>query len=109
MKTQTETAVRNILEMDDEVVKQDIERAIDVLRGKKDETGTEGLVQVLRRKDVMNLLRIHRRTLDYYIDMGYLDRVYGGGKKAIGISRESFIRFTTRRVVRNTGRAKSAA
>lgn len=109
MKTQTETAVRNILEMDDEVVKQDIERAIDVLRGKKDETGTEGLVQVLRRKDVMNLLRIHRRTLDYYIDMGYLDRVYGGGKKAIGISRESFIRFTTRRVVRNTGRTKSAA
>ena len=106
MRTQTETAVRNILEMDDEVVKQDIERAIDVLRGKKDETGTEGLVQVLRRKDVMNLLRIHRRTLDYYIDMGYLDRVYGGGKKAIGISRESFIRFTSRRVVRNTKKAK---
>ena len=108
MKTQTEMAVRNILEMDDEINKQDIDRAIDVLRGKKDETGTEGLVHVLRRKEVMELLHIHRRTLDYYIDMGYLDRVYGGGKKAIGISRESFIRFTSRRVVRNTKKAKKS-
>ena len=97
MRTQTEMAVRNILEMDDEINKQDIDRAIDVLRGKRDENGTEGLVHVLRRKEVMELLHIHRRTLDYYIDMGYLDRVYGGGQRAIGISRESFIRFTSHR------------
>ena len=62
----------------------------------------DDLVHVLRYKEVMDLLHVHRRTLEYYIDRGYLDRVYGRGERALGISRDSFIRFTTqRRVVRN--------
>ena len=96
MKAQTEAAIRNIVAIDTEIKQSDLEKAINVLRGNSD--GTEGLVHVLRRKEVMKLLGVHRRTLDYYLDKGYLDRVYGGGKRAIGVSRESFERFTSRRV-----------
>ena len=35
-----------------------------------------------------------------------MDRVYAGGEKAIGVSRESVIRFTTRRVVKKEGLVK---
>lgn len=45
------------------------------------------------------LLFISRRTLDYYLKRGYLDRVYGGGcVNSIGVSRESFLRFQRLRV-----------
>ena len=45
---------------------------------------------VIRYKDVLKWLKIHRRTLDYYIQRGYLKRVYGGGECAIGVSRDSY-------------------
>ena len=45
----------------------------------------------------MELLKIHRRTLDYYIQRGYLKRVYGGGERAIGVSRDSYLKFIARR------------
>lgn len=42
-----------------------------------------GLIKEVTPEKVMKLLGVHRRTLDYYLDKGYLDRVYGGGKRAI--------------------------
>ena len=109
MKVQTEIAIRGILQMDAEVVKADMDRAINILNGRHDED--DDLVHVIRRKDVMKWLGVHRRTLDYYLKMGYLDRVYGGGQRAIGISRESYIRFTTHRpapLVRETRQRQSS-
>ena len=47
---------------------------------------------LLNRRNLLNFLN--------YLERGLIDRVYTGGKKAIGVSRESYIRFTTRRVVR---------
>ena len=52
---------------------------------------------VIRYKDVLKWLKIHRRTLDYYIQRGYLKRVYGGGERAIGVSRYSYLTFIARR------------
>ena len=95
MKVETEQMIRSMAKMDGEINKNDLERAINIMRGVKD--GNQDLVHVIRRKDAMKLLGVHRRTLDYYLKMGYLDRVYGGGQRAIGISRESFIRFTSHR------------
>ena len=95
--------------MDSEVVKADMDRAINILNGRYEDDND--LVHVIRRKDAMKWLGVHRRTLDYYLKMGYLDRVYGGGRRALGISRESFIRFTTRRsapLVRETRKRTSA-
>ena len=61
--------------------------------------GDEDLTHVIRYKDVLKWLKIHRRTLDHYLKMGYLKRVYGGGrKKALGVSRESFLEFMKKRV-----------
>ena len=42
--------------------------------------GAEDLTHVIRYKDVLKWLKIHRRTLDYYIQRGYLKRVYGCGE-----------------------------
>ena len=100
MKIETENAVRSILSLDPEVSQENLEKAIHILGGRVE--SEDDLVHVLRYKEAMDLLHVHRRTLEYYIDRGYLDRVYGRGERALGISRDSFIRFTTqRRVVRN--------
>ena len=50
---------------------------------------------LLNRRNLLNFLND--------LESGLMDRVYAGGKKAIGVSRESFIRFTTRRVLRKEG------
>ena len=100
MKIETENAVRSILSLDPEVSQENLEKAIHILWGRVE--SEDDLVHVLRYKEVMDLLHVHRRTLEYYIARGYLDRVYGRGERALGISRDSFLRFTTqRRVVRN--------
>lgn len=97
MKIETENAVRSILSLDPEVSQENLEKAIHILWGRVDTE--DDLVHVLRYKEVTALLHIHRRTLEYYIEKGYLDRVYGLGERALGISRDSFIRFTTQRKV----------
>ena len=107
MKSETETLLRNIISLDPEITKENAEKAIDIMRGKV--VTDDDLVHVLRYKEVMDLLHVHRRTLEYYIDKGYLDRVYGRGERALGISRDSYIRFTTeRRVVRNRQKRKGS-
>jgi len=58
------------------------------------------LVHTVKFCDAMDLLKVSRRTLTYYLDHGYLDRVYGCGHRALGVSRESLLRFMNRRVVR---------
>lgn len=92
MKVETENAVRSILSMDSSVDQSAIERAIHLLRGHPETE--EDMIHVVRRKDAIKLLRVHRRTLDYYIKQGYLQRVYGGGRRrALGISRDSLMAF----------------
>ena len=98
MTTQTETLVRQIFALDTTISPEEMEHAIDILHGKPKDS--EDLIHVLKFKEVTKLLNIHRRTREYYISQGYLDRVYGRGKRALGISRESYLRFTTRRVIR---------
>ena len=102
MKPQTEVAIRSIAGMDTEIQPKLIEQAIDVLRGNPLENNSD-LLHVLRYKEVADLLHVHKRTLDYYIRMGYLDKVYGGGKRAIGISRASFNRFVQRHLAEKKG------
>ena len=98
MKSETETLIRNVVSLDPEVAKENLERAIDIMRGKVE--SDEDLIHNIRFKDAQDLLKVSRRTLSYYIDHGYLDRVYGCGDRALGVSRESLLRFMNRRVVR---------
>ena len=105
MKIETENAIRSIAATDPDVNREILNQAIDILNGKamvEKAQESEPLVKVIRFTDVCDLLKIHRMTLQYYLSKGYLDRVYGAGKRALGISRDSYIRFTTeRRIVKN--------
>ena len=101
MKPETEVAIRGVLMMDVDVPKENIERALDILRGKTD--GDEIIIHNVRFNDARDILKVSRRTLRHYLDSGYLDRVYGGGRRAIGVSRESLLRFMTRRTVSHKG------
>ena len=66
--------------------------------------GLRKLVALMRRfGDAMEILKVKRRTLRHYIYRGYLDRVYGGGCRAIGVTRESLLRFMTHRTVEHRG------
>lgn len=102
MKSETEMAVRGVLMMDADVTKESVERVIDILRG-KDDGSEEAIIHNVRFDDARDILKISRRTLRHYLDSGYLDRVYGGGRRAIGVSRESLLRFTNRRTVSHKG------
>ena len=105
MKAQTEMAIRGILGLDGEIEAQLIEDAIAVLNGTrlavcpKTDDETIWNVEVMKRGQVAKLLKKHVRTIDYYIRVGLLDRVYGSGTRAIGVTRESFLRLIHRRVV----------
>ena len=96
MKLLTEKTMRQALAMDAEVSGEDVERAIAILNGCP-ETHHD-LVRVLRYDEVMKRLNVTREGVKYYIRMGYLDRVFGSGSRAIGISQESYRRFTSKRV-----------
>ena len=98
MKQETENAIRSIASLDPEVTTAMVDRAIDIMRGRSEEC--EALIHNVKFKDAQELLKVSRRTLSYYLDHGYLDRVYGCGHRALGISRESLLRFMNRRVVR---------
>lgn len=105
MKAQTENAVRGLLALDGEIEAQLIEDAIAVLNGTrlavcpKTDDETIWNVEVLSRGQVAKLLKKHVRTIDYYIRVGLLDRVQGRGSRAMGISRQSFLRFIQLQVV----------
>ena len=95
LKKETEVVIRGLLASDKSVAPEDIEKAIAYLQGRRDED--EDLTHVIRYKDVLKWPKIHRRTLDYYFQRGYLKRVYGGGERAIGVSRDSYLKFIARR------------
>lgn len=62
MKLETEAAIRSILSLDEQVDKEDLERAIYILHGRV--KSDQDLVHVLRFKEVRKLLNVHRRTLE---------------------------------------------
>ena len=66
------------------------------------------IIHNVRFEDAIDILKVSRRTLRHYLDTGYLDRVYGGGCRAIGVSRESLLRFMSRRTVEHRDRSGRA-
>ena len=100
MRLETENAIRSIATTDPELTKEVLEHAIDIHRGKVQ--SNEDIIHSVKYSDAIEIHKISKRTLAYYLDHGYLDRVYGCGCRAIGVSRESLLRFVNRRVVRRS-------
>ena len=69
-----------------------------ILRGET-ESSDEPLPVVIRNEDAQKLLKISARTYRHYIAKGLLDRVSGASGRGIGVTRESFLRFTKERYV----------
>ena len=72
--------MRRRAKLEGEVPKARRSRPQGPARGKVE--SNEDLDHVLRRKEVEELLHVHRRTIDYYLDNGYLQRVYGNAPES---------------------------
>ena len=92
MKAQTEKVIRSIIAVDSEVDASVVERAISVLRGQPYED--TDLVRVMPYREVLARLKVSKYTLRYYVKRGYLTKVRGAGNRAIGVTVESYNRFT---------------
>lgn len=96
MKRQTELTLRSVLSLDKSVKESDIERAVSLLKGTP--THEDDLVRVMPYREVLARLKVNKYTLRYYVKRGYLTKVLGAGNRAIGVTWESFHRFTRRQV-----------
>ena len=94
MTAQVEELMRQILEVDGSISQEEISRAILIMKGAP--IDHSDLVHVIRYPVAAKLLGVHRCTIDYFVRMGYLDRVMGGGRSCIGITSESYQRFIRR-------------
>ena len=95
MTEKTELTIRSIARVDPEIDPLNLERAIGVLYGRP--LYAHDLVHVVRNRDACKILGISYPHLQCCIGRGYLDRVYGAGRAAIGVTSESLARFTTLR------------
>lgn len=92
MKQQTELTLRSVLSLDVSVNESAIERAVSLLKGTP--THGEDLVNVMPYREVLARLKVNKYTLRNYVKRGYLTKVLGSGNRAIGVTWESFHRFT---------------
>ena len=103
MKLETEMTLRTILGMDASISREDMERAMCLLRGEGRRTSDGPAVpDVMRMGEAQRFLGVAKRTLGYYIEHGFLNRVFSSAasKRAIGVTRESVLRFQARRIGR---------
>lgn len=97
MTVDAEQAIRSVLAMDQEIKFDTIDRAIGIMCGTPSQA--EDACRVVSYKDTLAILDIHEVTLYRYIRNGYLKRVFGSGRKAIGINGNSLDAFRQRRIV----------
>ena len=95
MKEKTELVIRSIARVDSEIDPLNLERAIGILHGRP--LFAHDLVRVVRNKDACKILGISYSHLQYCIGKGYLEKVYGAGSLAIGVTADSLQRFTALR------------
>ena len=92
MKPSTEATLRSVLALDKSIMPARIERAVSLLKGTP--ANEDDLIRVIPYREVLARLRVNKYTLRHYVKRGYLTKVCGAGKRAIGVTWESFHRFT---------------
>ena len=98
MKPSSEVALRSVLAADNEINGEVAERAISALKDSRPET--DKLIEVLRIGKVCRMLCLSRTAIQRYLNAGLLNRVTGAGRWTLGVSKESYIRFTEQRRIR---------
>jgi len=92
MKPETEATFNAIVSMDHEIETASACRAISILNGRTNQS--KHLVSVLRISEVAKLLGVSMWTIHQYAAQGVLEKVYGGGRYLLGISRSSYVAFS---------------
>lgn len=95
MKQETKERLALVLAADETIRPCLIEKAIGFLNRDKDLANDP--TRIVLYKDVVRLLGLNRFTIERYIQKGLLVRAYEPRRKqAVGITRDSYIRLTTR-------------
>jgi len=92
MLSNTKTAIKSILEIDQTIDPKQIVAAIRVLEGKSSDAlvAPDPIPRVLSREQVAELTKRDAKTIDQWGRTGKLKRIYlDGGKRSIGYSEES--------------------
>lgn len=98
MQRKTELAIRSIANVDQEIDQLNLERAIGYLYGRP--LFNHDIPRIIRYKEACKILGVSYGHLQYFIERGYLTKVYGAGRLAVGLTQESVMRFTTLRTQR---------
>ena len=95
MKAQTKDFLTLLFKADETVSPELADKAIRFLD--RDREPQNDPTQVVLYKDAVRFLGLDRFTIEGYIQKGLLDRAYDPRRKqAVGVTRESYIRLTTR-------------
>lgn len=95
MKPQIEAALRAAMKLDGEIGDVLIDQAICVMKG--DEKSPESPLRYIPFKELYEMSGLNKGLVAKYMKLGVLERAYRPGKQAaIGVTRESYRRLTTR-------------
>ena len=98
MKTEIHKLVTMLAAKDPSIKPENLEKALAFLNRKEDPIHDP--YRVIPYKDVVRMLGMKRLSIEILIQRGYLERGHVPGRKyAIGVTRESYRRFTERPVV----------
>ena len=98
MKTEIQNLVNMLAAKDPSIKPENLKKALGFLNRKEDPT--QDPYRIILYKDVMRMLGVTRLAIEKLIERGYLERGYVDGRKyALGVTRESYRRFTERPVV----------
>ena len=96
MKRQTREFLALLLKSDETVCPELADKALRFLD--RDREPQNDPTQIVLYEDVVRFLGLDRFTIEGYIQKGLLDRAYDPRRKlAVGVTRESYIRLTTRK------------
>lgn len=95
MNPQIEAALRAAMKLDGEIGDVLIDQAICVMKG--DEKSPESPLRYIPFKKLYEMSGLNKGLVAKYMKLGVLERAYRPGKQAaIGVTRESYRRLTTR-------------
>lgn len=94
MTPQTEIVLKQIIKGDESISPENAIRALALFRNPSSPSEPTCILPIPK---VLEMLSIKRGGLYEYFRLGLLKRIYGIGGKAIGVSQDSYIAFTSRR------------
>ena len=98
MRSEVYALITDLAARDPSIRPENLKKALGYLNRREDPMHDP--YRVIPYKDIMRMLGVTRLAIEKLIERGYLERGYVDGRKyALGVTRESYRRFTERPVV----------